>query len=233
MVPSVSGHCGPSINRPSRICGQCAQCVGGTVDQRCRVGILDDVGQGPVEVEEHRRSSRRYELLELAVNLQGIGDGRRGGVTGAHRDFSEVGDHSVGAAGQQAFSTSVTVETNDEAETSVPAGSYTGLIVRDDHAATGANSQLGCSSGQGRDTALIADIDDIYADVSQPSRQRDSRIDDTSVGLLRNRAAQVDDHRIVVTPVYSDGSFGHPCDDVTVSVPIKGLISMWLGTKAS
>ncbi len=116
------GQVAAADHRYRALCCQRSQRFGGTVDQCCGVRVLDDVGQRAVEVEEHHGSPGRHQFFQLAVDLQGIGDGRHGGVTASHRDLSEVGNHGVGSAGQQFVGVSVPVETNNEAESAVTAG---------------------------------------------------------------------------------------------------------------
>ena len=114
----------------------------GAAVQQCRGRrVFDYVGQRAVEVEEHYRSTSRNQFFQLAVTLQSIWECRHGGVTGSHRELSEVGYHSVGSAGQQFLGTPVPVETNNEAESARAGRHHTELVRLDHHAAIGTNTQ--------------------------------------------------------------------------------------------
>ena len=70
------------------------QRVGRTVRQLGGVGILDDLGERAVEIEEHRG----LPFADQAQGLQPVGQLGHPPVSGADHDVGQIADHRVGAA---------------------------------------------------------------------------------------------------------------------------------------
>ena len=215
--------------------GERAQRVGAALDEGRGVGLVDDLRQRAVEVEEHRGPTAGHQLLELAVDLLGVGDGRHGGAAGAHRDPGQIGHHGVGAAGQHLLGVPVEFEPDDEAEAPALAGGDIGRVAAEDGAPNGPGAQALRGVDQGGRIEVPGALDHQADQVFEPGRPQGlgavaaGRVDgggDAGLpqapqqvnggGLGRgDHAAQVEDHRVVVAPVDGRGSCGHPCDDAT------------------
>ena len=98
---------------------QVLQRLGRAVDERGRIGIRDDLGQGAVEVEAHERLPAADDADQLTVGVQRVRQLRHPLVAGAHGDVGEVGDHDIGTVTLEFVGVSGPVDADDEREAAV------------------------------------------------------------------------------------------------------------------
>ena len=133
----AAGEDGDRVKR-----GQRLQRLVSARDQGGRGGVVDDLRQGAVEVEEQHRPSRRDHTGQQAERQQGVGQLRHPAVDGADGDVGELADHDVGAALQQPLPFgAAAVHADDQTEPAGTARGHPRLGVLDDDAAAGPDTE--------------------------------------------------------------------------------------------
>ncbi len=114
---------------------------GGTGHQSRGGGIVDDLGHGSVEVQQHHGLSRLGERSDLTVGVERIGHGGDSLVAVQHRHSGEVGNHYVGSASKQLVSVAAAVDTDNQPEAAVVSCRHACQGILDDGAPLGMHTQ--------------------------------------------------------------------------------------------
>ena len=141
-------------------------------------GLVDDVRERAVEVEEQRRAARRDHACDLAERAQRVGKRRHPPVDGPHGHVGELADHHVGTAPQQIVAALPgAIDADHQPEAAGPARGHPGLGVLDDHATAGPRAQPAGGLEQHRGIGLSGQSQLLGGDTVDPHREQlvDSR----------------------------------------------------------
>ena len=135
---------------PHRVTGsQRSQCFGRPVHQGGLIGLVDDLRQRAVEVEEQCRPVRTQHPDQLVERCERVGQGGHPPVDVPHRDFGQVADNCVGPTrGEFGACVAGAIHTDDQSETTGAGGGDTGLGILHDDRACGPHTESACRLDQ-------------------------------------------------------------------------------------